>query len=60
MKGYRRGILSLSSVRNVLFSGGKGVIERWKWYGGVVEMGSVSGGNGVRKWWKWCGGAVEK
>ncbi|NIR06305.1 MAG: hypothetical protein GTN82_12860 [Candidatus Aminicenantes bacterium] len=37
----------MSSSRNVLFSSGNGVIKRWKWYGGVVEMVSGSGGNGV-------------
>jgi hypothetical protein len=29
---------------NVFPGGGNGVPERWKWYAGVVEMGSRSGG----------------
>jgi hypothetical protein len=42
-----------------LFSGGKGIPERWKWCPGVVEtysraveMVCLSGGNGVPERWK--------
>jgi hypothetical protein len=56
---HTREIPAFSLSRNVFFSGGKGIPERWKWYTGAVETYSLavemvcrSGGNGVPERWK--------